>query len=396
MPRRSNTAPERLRIIVNRISTLLKEVTVNRRRFLQSTSTIPALAAGSWALPSFIAGAHAQSEADAAWRIFEVTAKVEILNPAGTTRIWLPTPMVVDTLYQKNLGHQLTVEDGGVVRSQEQVRDADWALGIVSAEFPNGGKASMTLVSRFATRNYSVDPYAGKGMRAGAEEQKRFLQPSALLPTDGIVKTTADGIVKGFKTDTDKARAIYDWVVENTYRDPKVRGCGVGDVKFMLENKSFGGKCGDLNALFVALARAAGVPARDVYGIRVADSRRGYKSLGRSGDITKAQHCRAEFYSQTTGWVPVDPADVRKVILEEDGGRKIDDPKVVAARKYLWGNWEMNWLAFNYAHDIALPGSNKPKLGFFMYPNAETADGRIDQLDPDNFKYNIVSRELTA
>ena len=28
----------------------------------------------------------------------------------------------------------------------------------------------------------------------------------------------------------------------------KVRGCGVGDVKFMLENKSFGGKCGDLNA----------------------------------------------------------------------------------------------------------------------------------------------------
>jgi transglutaminase-like putative cysteine protease len=184
--------------------------------------------------------------------------------------------------------------------------------------------------------------------------------------------------------------------VENTYRDPKVRGCGVGDVKFMLENKSFGGKCGDLNALFVALARASGIPARDVYGIRVADSKRGYKSLGKSGEITKAQHCRAEFYAQNIGWIPVDPADVRKVILEEEGGKKIDDPKVVAARSFLWGNWEMNWLALNYAHDVALPGSTKAKLGFFMYPNGETADGRIDQLDPDNFKYTIISKELTA
>mgnify|MGYP003297110957 CR=1 FL=1 len=60
--------------------------------------------------------------------------------------------------------------------------------------------------------------------------------------------------------------------------------------------------------LFVALARSEGIPARDVYGIRVAGSQLGYKSLGKAGDITKAQHCRAEFYLPTHGWVPVDPA----------------------------------------------------------------------------------------
>ncbi|MBL8519408.1 MAG: transglutaminase domain-containing protein [Betaproteobacteria bacterium] len=367
---------------------------MNRRRFLSSTTTSTAAIAAGWVMPSW--WARAQSGADPAWRIFEVTAKVEVLKPAGSTRIWLPTPLIVDTSYQKGLGHEVKVEEGAVLKPANQVRDAQWALGIVSAEFPAGSRAAMTLTSRFATRNYSVDPYGGRGMMAGVEEQQRFLKPSDLLPTDGIVKTTADSIVKGLKSDTDKARAIYDWVVENTYRDPKVRGCGVGDVKFMLENKSYGGKCGDLNALFVALTRAAGVPARDVYGIRVADSQRGYKSLGKSGDISKAQHCRAEFYSQRAGWIPVDPADVRKVILEEEGGKKIDDPKVVEARKYLWGNWEMNWLAFNYAHDVALPGSTRPKLGFFMYPNAETAEGRLDQLDPDNFKYTITSKELTA
>lgn len=64
-------------------------------------------------------------------------------------------------------------------------------------------------------------------------------------------------------------------------------------IKAMLETGDLTGKCADLNALFVGLARASGRPARDVYGIRVADSRFGYKSLGKSGEITRAQHCRA-------------------------------------------------------------------------------------------------------
>src|SRR6185503_14524617 len=171
---------------------------------------------------------------------------------------------------------------------------------------------------------------------------------------DGAVKELSDDIVKGQRNDLNRARAIYDWIVDNTYRDPKTRGCGVGNIKFMVENQAWGGKCADLNALFVALARAQGIPARDVYGIRVADSALGYKSLGKSGDITRAQHCRAEFYLDGLGWIPVDPADVRKVILEESGGKAPDDPMVLAARKRLFGSWEMNWLAYNFSHDITL------------------------------------------
>ena len=121
---------------------------------------------------------------------------------------------------------------------------------------------------------------------------------------------------------------------------------------------------------------------------------RGYKSLGKSGDITKAQHCRAEFYVEGYGWVPADPADVRKVVLEEEGGKKIDDPKVKAIRDYLFGAWEMNWLAYNYAHDVLLPRSTRGRVGFFMYPQLETKDGRADCLDPDNFRYQMTTREL--
>jgi transglutaminase-like putative cysteine protease len=212
------------------------------------------------------------------------------------------------------------------------------------------------------------------------------------------VRETALEATRGARTDVEKARAIYEWVVENTFRDPKTRGCGWGDVKSMLETGNLGGKCGDLNAMFVGLARSVGVPARDVYGVRVAPSKHGYKSLGAgSPNISKAQHCRAEFFAEGYGWVPVDPADVRKVVLEEPPGKlAIDDPKVVAARKRLFGNWEMNWLAYNTAHDVALPGSSGPKLPYLMYVNAESGGERRDQLEPDTVRYSITAREITA
>jgi hypothetical protein len=51
-------------------------------------------------------------------------------------------------------------------------------------------------------------------------------------------------------------------------------------------------------------------------------------------------------------------------------------------------------MAYNFAHDVTLPGSNGKPIGFLMYPQAETANGRLDSLDPDGFKYEIKSREI--
>jgi transglutaminase-like putative cysteine protease len=165
----------------------------------------------------------------------------------------------------------------------------------------------------------------------------------------------------------------------------------------MLESGDMGGKCADLNALYVGLARSVGLPARHVYGLRIAKSDMGYKSLGLATDkATKGQHCRTEVYLRDYGWVPVDPADVRKVVLEEPpGNRPLSDDMVSKARTRLFGSWEMNWMAYNYAHDIALPGSAKQQLVYFMYPQAETADGRVDPFDPDNFNYEITVKEMS-
>ncbi|GAB4467121.1 MAG: transglutaminase family protein [Burkholderiaceae bacterium] len=327
------------------------------------------------------------------WRTFETTARLEIAQAKGQVRAWMPLPLSQDTDYFKTLANSWS----GNAERVELVYEPTYRAALVSAQFkPGETNPILEVVSRFAVRERNVELKPGAGMLASREEQALYLKPTELMPTDGIVKKTADEITKGARTDVEKARAIYEWTVENTFRNPKTRGCGVGDVKAMLETGTLNGKCADLNALFVALCRAAGVPARDVYGVRVVESPRGYKSMGKLGDITKAQHCRAEFYAQGIGWVPVDPADVRKVVLEERPNLTLADDIVKTMRSFLFGNWEGNWLAYNYAHDVKLPGSKGAPLPFLMYPQAETAEGRLDSLDPDNFKYRIVSRELRA
>jgi transglutaminase-like putative cysteine protease len=364
---------------------------MNRRNFLQTTGAACAGLVISRSIPAF-----ADTPATAGWRTFEVTTRVEVLKPIGVTHIWLPAALIHDTPYQKTLSNKFSAEGG----SAKLTKDKPYALGIVAATYPASAKPVLTMTSRVSLKNYTVDLTGTKpasSQHASKDELNLFLQPSHYIPIDGIVKETAMKATAGATTEFDKARAIYEWIVENTFRDPKVKGCGRGDIRGMLELGDLGGKCADLNALYVGMARSVGLPARDIYGIRVVKSDLGYKSLGASSEkITKSQHCRAEVYLSQHGWVPVDPADVRKVVLEEPPGNlKLNDEMVAKARTRLFGSWETNWMAYNYAHDVALPGSTKQPLVYFMYPQAETSEGRVDPLDPDNFKYEISVKELS-
>jgi transglutaminase-like putative cysteine protease len=361
---------------------------MDRRQFLKSA----AAASATLALPR-VGRALGISTADAGWRTFEVTTRVELLNPSGASMVWLPAAQLQQSPYQKTLANSFQA-DGGTAELLEYD-----GFGIISAKYPTGARPVLTLTSRVSTRNYSVDLAASeKPAKRDAAEVEKCLQGGKAIPIDGIVKTTADSITLGQRSDADKARAIYEWIVDNTFRNPKTRGCGLGDIRYMLESKDLGGKCADLNALYVGLARAAGLPARDVYGVRIAPSQNGFKSLGLSSEnATKAQHCRAEVYLEDHGWVPVDPADVRKVVLEEPpGNHAMGDDVVKEARARLFGYWEMNWMAYNSSHDVALPGSTRPPVNYLMYPQAETAEGRVDPLDPEKFKYEITAKELPA
>jgi len=364
----------------------------DRRDFLKTGAAFT-FAAG---LPQFASAQGAFAPQPGAWRSFQVVTRLEIAKPEGKTQAWIPLPSVNEKDWFKSEGSTWTTNGKAT-----QARDPKYGAEMLHVEWADSEKAPVVEVtSKISAQNRAVDlsKPGNPSITLGATERKLNTAGTDLIPVDGIVKQTSDKIVAGKKTEVEKVHAIYEWVVENTFRDGKVRGCGIGDIAAMLKSGNLSGKCADLNALFVGLVRAADIPARDVYGIRVAPSKFGYKALGAGSEvITKTQHCRSEVYLAGYGWVATDPADVRKVVLEEPPGNlAINDPKVVAARKTLFGAWEGNWLAYNFAHDVALPGSNGPKLGFLMYPQAETASMRLDCLDPDTFKYTIKSKELTA
>jgi transglutaminase-like putative cysteine protease len=302
------------------------------------------------------------------WRSFEVVTIVNVADVQGTTRIWLPVPDL-DTDFQRTLDNSWT----GNASSARLASDADGDARMLMAEFPASVSApTLALTSRVQTRNRSVDWARPTAVAEDSALLRAAIAPSELIPTDGIVRKTALDATRGAKTDLDKVKALYTWVVANGHREPKVRGCGTGDIKAMLETGNLGGKCADLNALFVGLCRSVGVPARDLYGLRLVPSAFGYKELGANPTNLKgAQHCRAEVYLRQYGWVAMDPADVLKVMRQETPEWIKDpaNPLIAPLNKGLFGSWEGNWVAWNTGHDIRLPGgSGKATLPFLMYP----------------------------
>ena len=217
--------------------------------------------------------------AETGWRRFEITYRISIKDADTDARLWVPVPQdaldyqrVLDLSWRSPVATHVLWE----AASRAPIVSATWTDPKTVRE--------IVITAQVATRDRS-----GFYPDASHDELAEYLKPTASSPNDGIVSAKAREIVGARTAPLDKARAIYDWIVDNTFRRAETRGCGLGNIAFMLESGDLGGKCADINSLFVGLARAAGLPARDFFGIRVADSKL-TKSLGKSGDITKAQH----------------------------------------------------------------------------------------------------------
>lgn len=308
-----------------------------------------------------------------------VTVAVDLsAQKAGeVARLWLPYP-VSDR--DQTIGN---IRIDGDFANSGVYTDAVHGTPILYAEWPKDATSrKLTLAFNVTRREIRLDKLPEKGPKWNPVDYAEYLKATSLGPIDGEVKKLADRITKGKKTVLSKARAIYDWTVDNMYRDPNTRGCGQGDVCALLLKP--GGKCTDISSTFVALCRAAGVPAREVFGLR----------LGKKAeeDITAWQHCWVEFFLPGTGWVPVDPADVRKAILVEK--LETTDPKVKEYREYFWGGIDPYRFRLAVGRDLILnpPQAGAP-LNTFGYPYAEVGGQPLDFYDPKGFVYTIGYRE---
>jgi transglutaminase-like putative cysteine protease len=319
----------------------------------------------------------------AARRHFAVTTRVTLPDSENATEAFLP-------LFARQTAYQVAARPRwnttGMARVVEDHNNGARALHVT---WQRGAEQSIELVEHLATWERGNIPRG----HLSTTDRRRYTASSPTLPTGGLIRERANAIAGHLGDPRARARAIYDWVVDNTWRDPATPGCGTGDVVAMLRDDRMGGKCADINALMIALSRAVGLPARDIYGIRLADSAL-FPSLGRSGAITGAQHCRAEVWLDNAGWLAVDPADVRKAVLEEK--LPLDSEPIRALRERLFGRWEANWAGYNDATSVELPGAPAaPQFHFLMYPIVAVNGQALSCLDAKASGYSIACSEVS-
>lgn len=362
---------------------------MRRRTFIKSSAL---LSTTMLVNPSF---AFAKSESNPfgikdGFRKFSITNNYKMQGSSETTQLWVPIPLNSDYQELVDIKYNGNYEKAEIVLNDfnTKVLYASWKAGNTPRE--------LNITFEVMTNQKSLDLTKAKSDENYIPEAKPFLEPSAHIPVNDKLKAFVKNITKDSKTPLEKAYAIYDWTVTTMYRDNSVIGCGVGDAGKALDEKIFGGKCTDISSVFVCLLRNANIPAKEVFGIRAGKSKIS-KACGKADEkgfanITGGQHCRAEFYISGLGWVPADPADVTKVRLAENLTN--EDKKIIDTKKYMFGSWEMNWVAFNYARDFVLkPKPTQFPLNMLGYPYAEEGEDALNYYDAKSFAYSYTSQE---
>jgi transglutaminase-like putative cysteine protease len=304
----------------------------------------------------------AAPERKASPRSFDFVYSAEIANiPKGarTVAVWVPYPVTdpnqkIDDVEVKS----------PVPATIEQDADGNSVL-YFALENPTEPSLAFEMSFRVKRDEYVRKDFAkarGKLGRKERAELAQYLKADKLVPLDERIRGLSAEVVKGKKTDLDKARAIYDYVVANMKYDKSGTGWGNGDIYWACDAKR--GNCTDFHALFIGLGRAAGIPARFSIGFPLP-SERGEGEIG-------GYHCWAEFYVHGYGWIPVDTSEAAK------------NP---AKREYFFGAHDENRVQLSTGRDLVLtPAQKGDPLNFFVYPYVEV-DGKAHKDLTKKFRF---------
>jgi transglutaminase-like putative cysteine protease len=362
---------------------------INRRRFLQLSGALGAAAL----LPRTGLAQERFITTQGPWRKFDIVTQLRFKKPPGRAQAWIPVPSVNTDEWSKALGSDWTTNASTARLEQDAANGVD----LVYLEWTGAeAEATVEISSHAETRDRVTEfTMPAKAEPLTDEERLRYTAPVSFVPHSDWLKTTAAEITENAKTDLGKAKAIYEWIVEE-------RTCETNDLTVLLGTGDEGTLtpqgCDYLNSLFVHLARVSGLPAREIYGVRVAPSQYSYKTLSAlPEDVTAEGTARAEVWLADYGWVPASPGDVRRVIRgEAPGNLELTDPKAVAARVTLFGAWEGNWIAYNTANDFVLPESGGVKVPFLIAPRLMSEAGLVSNLEAEGYAYKLIANELPA
>lgn len=361
---------------------------IDRRRLLKLGGAF----AGTLLLPRLGSAQERFIAVQGDWRKFDIVTRISFPKTDTKAQAWIPVPSVDQEEWSKALGSDWTT-NGTNARLEQNETGADLVYLEWGEEIP---EAVAEISSHAETRNRLIDFTSPIEAPALSEEERaRFTAATSVMPHGETLRNMAARATENAETDLGKAKAIYEWIAVG-------QSCETGDLKTLLGGVDTGSHipqdCDYLNRLFVGLCRISGLPAREIFGIRVAPSEFGFESLGAMpNDITTRLHNRAEVWLGNYGWVPVDPADLHRLIrYEPPGSLEMTDPRVVAARDTLFGAWEGNWVAYNMAHDISLPGFDGAPLPCFTRPLVKIGTGAPMETTAPEINCTITATELPA
>lgn len=230
-----------------------------------------------------------------------------------------------------------------------------------SSKLPESLLVSLSFVVTRTTYS-AFKPTEARPGKISDPSLKRFLSPDRLVPTAGIIKQLVDSVEQAKMTDWEKARAIYDYVVNTMSYDKGGQGWGRGDAVYACQVLK--GNCTDFHSLFIGMARAGGIPARFVIGFPVPQDRT-------KGEIS-GYHCWAEFYTKERGWVPVDASEANQ------------HPQL---REFYFGNLDPSRVEFTVGRDLQIdPQAKIDPLNYFIYPYL-LVDGKEYQEVETKFRF---------
>ncbi len=201
--------------------------------------------------------------------------------------VWLPKALEWDN-QREIIIHRITPE------VTVDTSDHEEKSGIYYWKFNNlplkGNQIKLSVEFSFTAyeTTFKVNPDLVKTYDQQSTLYKSFTKPEPFIQSDDkSIKFLAAEITAGDENPYLKARKIYDWILDNIDYQlvPGLKGA-----TYALHNHH--GECGDYAALFVALCRASGIPARPV--------------IGMWANPFNEPHVWAEFYIQDIGWIPVD------------------------------------------------------------------------------------------
>ncbi len=264
---------------------------------------------------------------------FEFAYRATLPQIPAEARMWLPMP--TSDAYQTV--EVVSVRAPGLSRTLKERAHGNAVLFLELGP----GDSGKTVEMRFSVKRKEKAAYAARRPRPG-----EFLAPERLVPASENFAATAGEVLAGVRGELVRARALYDHVIDRMRYMKYGEGWGQGDAVRACSAAS--GNCTDFHSYFIALARAAGIPARFAIGASIPSERN-------EGGID-GYHCWAEFWAEGKWW-PVD-------ISEAD--------KYTALSTYYFGHHPANRIELSRGRDLVVdPGPASGPINFLAYPVLE-------------------------